>query len=81
MSYARDITVNHRQFGFMINNSVNFTVAKALYIGLDASLGIIYYDNLPKDIYYYNSGLTPFSNNNSNISPSFQLNFNMGYRF
>ncbi len=81
MSYTRNITVNRRQFGFLINNSVNFTIAKALYVGLDASLGIIYYDNLPKDIYNYNSGLTPFSSTNSRISPAFQLNFNMGYRF
>ena len=81
MSSTKDITVTRRQFGFMVNNSVNFTIAKALYVGLDGSLGIIYYDNLPKDIYYYNQGLTPFSSNNSRINPSFQLNFNMGYRF
>jgi len=74
-------SITRKQFGFLIDNCINFTVAKALYVGLNAGLGIIYYDNLPKDNYYYNSGITPFGNNNSNISPAFQLNFNMGYRF
>jgi hypothetical protein len=75
---STDIT--RKQFGFLLNNSVNFTLVKSLYMGIDASLGIIYYDNLPNDI--NNSfGFYPTYNNNSNINPAFQLNFSMGYRF
>jgi len=82
MTYTKDITMNRRQVGFLINNSVNFTIAKAFYVGLDASLGLIYYDNLPKNNYnYYNSNLTQYTTQNSRISPAFQLNFSMGYRF
>jgi hypothetical protein len=82
MTYTKDITMNRRQVGFLINNSVNFTIAKAFYVGVDASLGIIYYDNLPKNSYnYYSSNLTQFTTQNSRISPAFQLNFSMGYRF
>ncbi len=78
-SYIRTIKTNRRQFGFLLNNSLNFTVAKALYIGLDASLGIIYYDTLPDDI-YSGIGISPFGNN-TNIQPALNLNFNMGFRF
>ena len=82
MTYTKDITMNRRQVGFLINNSVNFTIAKAFYVGVDASLGIIYYDNLPKNSYnYYSSNLTQFTTQNSRISPAFQLNFSMCYRF
>ncbi len=75
-----DTTFNRKQFGFLINNSLNITLMKSLYVGLDASIGIIYYDNLPKN-YYNNYGLTPLSTGNSNVGPAFQLHFNIGYRF
>jgi len=82
MTCTKAIIINRRQVGFLINNSVNFTIAKAFYVGLDASLGLIYYDNLPKNSYnYFSSNLTQFTTQNSRISPSFQLNFSMGYRF
>ena len=79
---AKTTEVSRKQFGFLINNSVNFSIAKSLYIGLDAGLGIIYYDNLPDDTYNYygSSGLTPFDDN-SNINPAFQIGFSMGFRF
>jgi hypothetical protein len=82
MTCTKAIIINRRQVGFLINNSVNFTIAKAFYVGLDASLGIIYYDNLPKNSYnYFSSNLTQFTTQNSRIGPAFQLNFSMGYRF
>ena len=74
-------TITRKQFGFLIDNTINFTIAKSLYVGLNASLGIVYYDNLPRSNNYYNLGITPFGNGDSQISPAFQLNFNMGYRF
>lgn len=73
------ISIDRRQFGFMINNSANFTLMKSLYAGVDASLGIIYYDNEPKNT-YNTIGITPLSDN-SNVQPAFHLNFCMGYRF
>ncbi|HOZ51841.1 MAG TPA: hypothetical protein PLU17_08290 [Chitinophagaceae bacterium] len=78
---SREITMQRKQFGFLINNSFNFTLAKSVYIGLDASLGIIYYDNLPSDIRYGYINYNPYTVNNSSISPAFQMNFCMGYRF
>lgn len=73
-------TINRKQLGFLINNGLNFTLAKHVYVGLDAGLGIKYYDNLPAQYNYYSSGLTPFSSSSSNTSIIFQINFNMGVR-
>lgn len=78
------MTGDRTQFGFLINNSVNFTVVKNLYIGLDAGLGLVYYDNMPQasNNYYYSSYYpTNTYRRNNSVSPSFQLNFNMGFRF
>jgi hypothetical protein len=76
----RSVTKHRKQLGFLINNSVNFTFAKSFYASIDGSLGITYYDNLPKD---YNTGISisPFSSSGSGIQPSLLLNFNMGFRF
>lgn len=71
--------IDRKQFGFLINNSVNVTIVKSMYVGVDASIGIIYYDNLPKN--YYSSGMQPLSSGTSNINPMFQIHFNAGYRF
>ncbi|MBK7762695.1 MAG: hypothetical protein IPI46_04895 [Bacteroidetes bacterium] len=82
VGYILDSTsYDRKQFGFLINNSLNITMAKSLYFGIDASLGIIYYDNLPNNYYqnYYN--VSPLSGGNSGISPAFQFHFNAGYRF
>ena len=67
-----------RQFGFALNNSLNFTISKHFFLELDASLGILYYDNF-KDLqkngqYYYND--SPL-----NLNQSFKAGFAMGYRF
>ncbi len=69
------------QVGFLINTSVNFTVLKNLYIGLETGLGINYYDSNadnPKinyDNYYFKNG------NDGNFYPAVHGNFSMGYRF
>ena len=68
------------QFGFMINNSVNFTVTKNMYLDMDLGIGINYYDNWKDNDEYVNNGFyihggdTPFD-------PAVQFNFSMGYRF
>lgn len=74
-------TIHRRQLGFLINNSLNFTVARNFYMGMEAALGIIYYDNLPAGI---SNNTTVFSLSplgDSKISEAFNLNFCMGFRF
>ncbi|MBL7765630.1 MAG: hypothetical protein JNJ58_06035 [Chitinophagaceae bacterium] len=74
--YSQFVTERRNQFGFFLNNSVNFTIARALYVALDFGLGVKYYDSAPRNT---DMMFSPFGN--SGISPSFQLGFNMGYRF
>lgn len=86
-SYDYPVTQNitqkfdRTQVGFLINTSVNFTVLQNLYIGLEAGLGINYYDSnadnskIYYENYYYNRG------NNGNFYPALHGNFSMGYRF
>ena len=74
--YSQTVEDVRKQFGFLINNNVNFTFSRNVYLALDYSLGIKYYDNFPNE---YNS-FSPFGSE-SNIAPVFQLNFNMGVRF
>ncbi len=76
--YEKLESVTRSQLGFLINNSVNFTFSKALYMALDFSLGLKYYDSMPNQ---YNGGFSSYSGGSSSVSQTFQLNFNMGYRF
>lgn len=69
------------QFGFMLNNSFNFTIASHVYVGLDLSFGVIYYDTEPNAIYNADNTYQPANNNSSRINPSTQISFSMGYRF
>lgn len=70
-----------RQFGFGINNSLNFTISKHFYIGMDATVGILYYDSFVngrndyyKDNYY---DITPFGN----LNQFFKMGCAIGVRF
>lgn len=74
--YSQTVEDVRKQFGFLINNNVNFTFSRNVFLALDYSLGLKYYDNFPAD---FNS-LSPFGSE-SNITPVFQLNFNLGVRF
>lgn len=68
--YERSYTQRTR-FGFLLNNSFNFTVMKEFYIGIDGGLGINYFDQEVK------------SNGSAETSTSFlaQIHFSTGYRF
>lgn len=57
--------------GFLLNQTLNVTISKEFYIGLDGGLGINYYDEAANN------------NNNGNTNLSFlaQLHFGLGYRF
>jgi hypothetical protein len=80
--YYQNVTISETrtQFGFMINNSVNFTIIKNIYLGMDLGLGINYYDSMKdnNNDYYYNSY---YPNNDNPFNPIVQFNFSMGYRF
>lgn len=67
-----------RQFGFGLNNSLNFTISKHLYAGMEASLGILYYDSF-KDKSNYNN----YNNDvvGIDLNQSFSAGFNIGCRF
>jgi hypothetical protein len=65
---------NHTQLGFMINNSLNVTISRNLYIGMELALGIRYYDSFDED-----KNDNSFSN--EPVSPNVQFSFSMGYRF
>lgn len=68
------------QFGFGINNSLNFTISKHFYIGVDATVGILYYDSfINGDNEYYNNynDVFPFGN----INQFFKMGCTMGVRF
>lgn len=58
-------------FGFLLNQTFNFTILKNFYIGIDGGLGVNYYDSDAN-----NSGA-----NNSQMSVAAQLGFGLGYRF
>lgn len=76
--YYQTVNYQRKQFGFLINNSLNITVAKNFYLGLDGGIGVIYSDNKPN--YSYNGlELSPFGD--SDIKVAFQLNCNFGVRF
>lgn len=65
---------NHTQLGFMINNSLNVSIAKTLYIGMELGLGIKYYDSNEENEYENSFDTTP-------VEPNVQFSFAMGYRF
>lgn len=49
--------VKNSQIGFMINNSLNATISKRLYLGLDLGMGIYLYNSQPDEeldsMYFY----------------------------
>lgn len=70
------------QFGFLLNNSFNFTIARHMYAGIDLSLGVIYFDSAPNAVFNSNNRYYNTANQNSNnIRPCTNIGFNMGYRF
>lgn len=65
----QDLTRSANHVGFLLNQTMNVTISKQFYIGLEGGVGINYFDD---DVDTYN---------NSNISAIAQLNFGLGYRF
>ena len=66
---------NSTQLGFMINNSLNVTVAKEFYLGIELGIGVQYFDSRDNNDQYFNDDY------NSTLNATAQFNFSMGYRF
>ncbi|MBP6334802.1 MAG: hypothetical protein KA444_04955 [Bacteroidia bacterium] len=75
------INVNKTQVGFMINHSLNFSIMQNFYMGIEASLGINYYDSNKDEDYQLDSYYYPDNYNDSQFYPAFHMGFAMGYRF
>ncbi len=70
-NYVRkDIVEPASHFGFLLNQTLNVTITKQFFIGLDGGLGINYYDEKADN-----------NNENTNLSFLAQLHFALGYRF
>lgn len=75
------IIKDKKQIGFLINTSVNFSILQNFYLGIDAGVGVNYFDDnvddkdLDNENYYY------YDRQRSEFYPALQLNFGMGYRF
>ncbi len=64
-------------FGFLLNQTFNFTIMQNFFIGMDGGLGINYYDNVRNT-----TQVNPYPyNNNSNITFLGQFHVMMGCRF
>lgn len=95
ISYVEDYVPNYlmvvggrryetrRQFGFALNNSLNFTISKNLYVGMDASLGLLYYDSFNDQAKKNNNNNNYYSGDpyDTNLNQSFNFGFSMGCRF
>ncbi len=75
------ITKDRTQIGFLINTSVNFTILQNFYLGIEAGLGINYFDDNADDSDLYLDDSYFYNRNKSEFYPALQLNFAMGYRF
>ena len=78
-SYTRTFNYDRTHFGFLLNQTFNFTIMKNFYIGMDGGLGINYYDNNhnPNRINNNNNN----SNNTNNLRCLAQFQVMMGARF
>lgn len=60
---------NH--FAFLLNQTLNITITRQFYIGLEGGFGINYFDEVARNSI----------DNNSNLSAVAQMHVGMGYRF
>jgi hypothetical protein len=59
-------------FGFLLNQTLNVTIMKQMYIGIDGGLGINYFDDKSN---------RNFNSNSNNISLAAQFHMALGFRF
>jgi hypothetical protein len=77
--YQQSVKDTRSVYGFSINNSLNFSVSKSIYVGMEAAVGLKFYDSHPNTSGQFSSG-SIFSGSGT-TSQIFQANFNLGYRF
>ena len=65
-----DVIEKASHFGFLLNQTLNVTITRQFFIGIDGGLGINYFDEKANT-----------DNANSNLSFLAQLHIGMGYRF
>lgn len=65
-----DVVEKASHFGFLLNQTLNVTITRQFFIGIDGGLGINYYDEKANT-----------DNANSKLSFLAQLHIGMGYRF
>ena len=65
-----DVVEKASHFGFLLNQTLNVTITRQFFIGIDGGLGINYYDQKANT-----------DNANSKLSFLAQLHIGMGYRF
>ncbi len=65
-----DVVEKASHFGFLLNQTLNVTITRQFFIGIDGGLGINYFDEKANT-----------DNANSNLSFLAQLHIGMGYRF
>jgi len=69
--YYTEVDKNKLSLGMIVMNYVNFQITKNFCLGIDAGLGIRYYDREKTDFYTDNEG----------FSPTGQFSLTLGYRF
>lgn len=72
-SVSKTIRSPRTHFGFLLNQTLNITIMRQLYIGMDGGLGVNYYDD-KRDLY---TGI-PISNT---ITLAAQFHMALGFRF
>lgn len=67
------VTINEpsNHFGFLLNQTLNITITRQFYVGLEGGFGINYFDEVARNSI----------DNNSNLSAVAQMHVGMGYRF
>lgn len=69
--YYTEVDKDKLSLGMIVMNYVNFQITKGFSLGIDAGLGIRYYDREKTDFY----------TNNDGFSPTGQFSLTLGYRF
>ncbi len=79
--YSQIVENNLSQLGFALMNSLNITVQKNIYMGLEMGLGINYFNNYDVDpqIFYPNNN--PYYYQDDQPDVLFKFGVSLGYRF
>lgn len=71
----KEVDIRKTRIGMLVNNYVNFQITRDFNLGLEAGLGMLYYDRERREF----SGYTNYYNNGFNVTGQFSMTF--GFRF